>query len=335
MADKAHIATDKELAKMERHLSAIYDRASKDISTETKKFADGIKTRSDELLKAISEADTEEAKKAAENAYKRFYTVEVLHSKQYKKMAQSVADRLYQANKESSRYINTKTANIYTINYNQIGNGLGDDLQGYSFKPISEKEAEDYGEITRQAVDKKKDKAWNNKNIAKTVIAGAALLYSADRIFSNAAKSTTSKNHSSANRQASDMLTDAENKGRLDSMYRAYDEGFEVKKYWSAALDNRTRDTHIEYDSMEPVELDYEYSAGLKRPRDPDCPDPSEICNCRCRLLYNTGRQRSETRAAREGEVSGSYKKASSFKDTQTVNVPNMTYKEWMKWRSK
>ena len=31
MADKARIATDKELAKMERHLSAIYTRASKEV----------------------------------------------------------------------------------------------------------------------------------------------------------------------------------------------------------------------------------------------------------------------------------------------------------------
>ena len=335
MADRAHELTDKEIAKIQRHIAWIYRAAQKDVSVELRAYANTIREKADKLLQAINDATGENTRKAAENAYKRFYLVDVKKDKRFIKAAQKSSERLYEANKDAAQYINTKTAHIYTINYNQIGRGLQRDLDGYSFKPVSEDDAEEYGQISQQTVDEKKDSEWNGKNIRNAVFAGALMYYAADKIFGDAARSTTRKNRESSNRQANDMLTDAESKGRLDSMYRAYDEGFEVKKFWIATLDNRTRDTHIEYDSMEPVDLDYEYAPGLKKPKDPNCSIMAEVCNCRCKLLYNTGHRRSATRAAREGEVHGSYKKPSSFTGTETVSVPNMTYKEWMQWRSK
>lgn len=335
MADRAHELTDKEITKIQRHIAGIYRKAQKDVSNVLRDYAGSIQKKSDKLLQAVNNAKDDNARKAAESAYNRFYLVDVKSDKQFKKAAQSAAERLYKANTDVAEYINTKTAHIYAINYNQTGEGLRTDLDGYDFEPVSEEDAEKYGQITRQAVDKRKDTSWNARNIVAAVSAGALLHYGVDKIFGNAAKNVTKKNNDSGNRQASDMMTDAENKGRLDSMYRADDEGFEVKKYWIATLDNRTRDTHIEYDSMEPVELDYEYAPGLKKPRDPDCSDPAEVCNCRCCLAYDTGHKKSATRAAREGKVSGSYKEPSSFKDTKTVSVPNMSYREWMEWRSK
>lgn len=335
MADRAHILTDKELEKMERHLTAIYARAEKDVAAEFKPVLKAIKKKADKLYKAIQDAEDEKAEKAAKSAYKAFYISEVLRHSQFIKTSQNAQKRLYMANKEAARYINSKTAHIYAINYNQIGRGLQHDLDGYSFKTVSEDDAEKYGQISRQTVDEKKDTEWNGKNIKNAVIAGALLYYAADKIFREAARSTTRKNRDSSNRQANDMLTDAESKGRLDSMYRASDEGHAVKKFWKATNDNRTRDTHAEYGSMPSMPLDYEYNSGLKKPRDPDCGIKAETCNCRCTLIYDVGQSQSRNMAARSGEVTGSYKKASSFKGTKTVYVPKMTYKEWMEWRSR
>lgn len=335
MADKAHILTDKELEKMERRLSGIYDRAGKDVAEAFKPVWKAIKKKSEELYKAIQEAEDVDAERAAKKAYAAFYALEVVRRSDFKKASRNAQTLLYSANQEAAQYINSKTANIYAINYNQIGQGLQSDLDGYSFKPVEESEAAKYGQISQQTVDKKKDTDWNAQNIRNAVVAGALLHSAGDKIFGDAARNATRKNQDSSNRQANDMVTDAESKGRLDSMYRASDEGFSVKKYWLATLDNRTRDTHAEYDSMGPVELDYEFAPGLKKPRDPDCSIKAEVCNCRCTLRYDTGHGRSETRAAREGDVTGSYKKPSSFTDTETVSVPNMTYKEWMEWRSR
>lgn len=335
MGDRAHELTDEEIDRIKRHLMAVYRRAERAAAATLKKYADSIKGRSDELLRAIDEAETEAEKKAAKNAYKRFYSVDVKSDARFKKASGIVAETLYKANTEAAAYINARTAHVYTVNYNQIGNGLKRDLSGYDFKAVTESDAEKYGRISRQTVDKKKDTKWNERNVWRSVLTGALLLYGVSKIFDSAARKTAKKNLDSAHRQASDMMTDAENKGRLDSMYRAYDEGFTVKKYWIATLDNRTRDTHIMYDGMDPVELDYEYAPGLKKPKDPDCSIMEEVCNCRCRILYDTGRGKSATRTAREGEVTGSYKNPSSFEDTKTINVAQMTYEEWMRWRSR
>ena len=333
MADTAHLATDKELEKMERHLSAIYARAEKDVAAEFKPVLKAIKKKADELYKAIQEAEGEKAEKAAKSAYKAFYVSEVLRRRSdFAKASQNAQKRLYNANQEAARYINSKTAHIYAINYNQIGRGLQRDLDGYSFKPVSEDDAEEYGQISQQTVDEKKDMEWNGKNIRNAVIAGALLYYAADKIFGDVARSTTRKNRESSNRQANDMLTDAESKGRLDSMYRAYDEGFEVKKFWIATLDNRTRDTHIEYDSMDPVELDYEYAPGLKKPKDPNCSIMAEVCNCFI----------GETKIATDSEVIRSYKHeyygklvtvktAGGVNFTCTPNHPILTADGWVK----
>ena len=195
-------------------------------------------------------------------------------------------------------------------------------------------EAEKYSGIERQEVNKEKDTKWNRANVTKTVIAGALLGLAAEKIFENAAKKTTERNRESSNRQASDMVTGAESMGRMDSMYRASDEGFNVEKEWICTFDNRTRDSHIEYDSMGWVDLDYEYNTGLKKPKDPNCSIMEEVCNCRCSIGYRTnGRERSATRSAREGDVVGSYKRPSSFEDTESVRIESMSYEEWIKWR--
>lgn len=335
MADAAHAETDKRILAMQKRLNSVYREAQKDVSAEMLKYAETVKAKADKLLDAVNNATDEKAKQAAKGAYFAFFAVELRRDKRFKQMTKAVAETLYGANMASAERINAGTADIYTINYNQIGRGLERDLDGYRFQPVSEDEVAKYGEVTQQTVDKRKDTAWNEQNVRNAVIAGAALYLAADKIFNNAAKKTVQKNRDSAHRQASDMFTDAETKGRLDGMYRASDEGHAVKKIWKATNDNRTRDSHREYGSMPSMPLDYEYNTGLKKPKDDDCPFPAEVYNCRCTLLTDVGQERSKTMAAREGEVTGSYFKSSSFKDTETVIVPNMTYKEWMKWRSR
>lgn len=301
MADRAHELTDKEIAKIQRHIAGIYRAAQKDVSVELRAYANTIREKADKLLQAINDATGENTRKAAENAYKRFYLVDVKKDKRFIKAAQKSSERLYEANKDAAQYINTKTAHIYTINYNQIGRGLQRDLDGYSFKPVSEDDAEEYGQISQQTVDEKKDTEWNGKNIRNAVIAGALLYYAADKIFGDVARSTTRKNRESSNRQANDMLTDAESKGRLDSMYKASDEGFDVKKQWICVHDNRTRETHILYNDLGRVDLDYEFADGLKRPKDSNCLIKEEVCNCRCTLDYVAGKRKGEQE--RQGEA--------------------------------
>ena len=331
MADTAHRLTDKKLEEMEKRLSAIYSRAGKTVQKKMADYAKSIDEKSAELLQAYNDAETEDEKRKAKKAYIRFYR-QIVKSKEFSALSSNVADDLYKANVEASAYINSQTPSIYALNYNYINAEMAKDIDGFKPQEITESEAEQYSGYTQQTVDRKKDTAWNKDNLKKSVIAGSLLLLGAYAIMKRSANSTVEKNRNSASMHSNGMGTDAENKARLDGMYRAEDMGNSITKIWIATLDNRTRDSHAALDGAE-IALDEIFDNGCSRPRDPNGA-LSEICNCRCSLKYGAGQSKGKTRSSRLGTVTGSYKKPSSFKGTTSQEIANMTYKEWMKWRA-
>ena len=332
MADTAHLATDKKLEEMEKRLSAIYSRAGKTVQKKMADYAKSIDEKSSELLQSYKDAETEDEKRKAKKAYIRFYR-QVVKSEEFVSLSATVADDLYKANVEASAYINSQTPSIYALNYNYINDEMAKDIDGFKPQEITDTEAEKYSGYTQQTVDRKKDTAWNKENLKKSVIAGSLLLLGASAIMKRSANSTVEKNRNSASMHSNGMGTDAENKARLDGMYRASDIGVNVQKQWRATLDNRTRDSHRMLDS-ETIDLDDTFDNGLKYPREPGGA-LSEICNCRCRLRYVTPYTKYETRSARLGEVRGSYKKDISFRGTKSIDIENMSYAEWMRWRAR
>ena len=331
MSDLAHRKTDLKLEEMEKRLSAIYSRAEKTVQKKITDYAKSIDEKSAELLQAYKDAETEDEKQKAKKAYIRFYR-QVVRSKEFSALSANVADDLYKANVEASAYINSQTPSIYALNYNYINAEMAKDIDGFTQQEITDTEAEKYSGYTQQTVDKKKDTAWNKDNLKKSVIAGSLLLLGASAIMKRSANSAVEKNRNSASMHSNGMGTDAENKARLDGMYRAEDMGNSVTKIWISTLDNRTRDAHADRDGEE-IALDDEFAPGLTRPRDPNGA-PEEICNCRCSLKYGVGQSKGKTRSSRLGTVTGSYKKPSSFKGTTSQEIANMTYEEWMKWRA-
>lgn len=332
MADKAHRLTDLKLEEMEKRLSAIYSRAEKTVQKKMADYAKSIDEKSAELLQAYNDAETEDEKRKAKKEYIRFYR-KVVKSKEFVYLSATVADDLYKANVEASAYINSHTPSIYALNYNYINAEMAKDIDGFTPQEITEAEAEKYSGYTQQTVDKKKDTAWNKDNLKKSVIAGSLLLLGAYAIMKRSANSAVEKNHNSASMHSEGMGTDSENKARIDGMYRASDIGVKVQKQWRATLDNRTRDSHAHLDGTT-IDIDELFDNGLEYPRDPNG-EPAEICNCRCRLRYVTPYTKYETRSARQGEVRGSYKKDSSFSGTKSIEIENMSYAEWMRWRAR
>ena len=331
MADKAHRLTDEKLEEMEKRLSSIYSRAGKTVQKKMADYAKSINEKSAELLQAYKDAETEDEKRKAKKEYIRFYR-KLVKRKEFVSLSATVADELYKANVESSAYINSQTPSIYALNYNYINEEMAKDIDGFKPQEITEAEAEQYSGYTQQTVDRKKDTAWNKDNLKKAVIAGSLLLLGAYAIMKRSANSTVEKNRNSASMHSNGMGTDAENKARLDGMYRAEDMGNSITKIWIATLDNRTRDSHAALDGAE-IALDEIFDNGCSRPRDPNG-TPEEVCNCRCSLKFGVGQSKGATRSSRIGTVTGSYKKSSSFKGTTSEEIANMTYKEWMKWRA-
>lgn len=330
MADTAHYQTDLKLEEMEKRLSAIYSRAEKTVQKKMADYAKYIDEKSTELLQAYKDAETEDEKRKAKKAYIRFYR-KVVKSKEFVSLSTNVADDLYKANVEASAYINSQTPSIYALNYNYINAEMAKDIDGFTPQEITDTEAEKHSGYTQQTVDKKKDTAWNKDNLKKSVIAGSLLLLGASAIMKRSANSTVEKNRNSASMHSDGMGTDAENKARIDGMHRAEDMGNSITKIWISTLDNRTRDAHADRDGEE-IALDDEFAPGLSRPRDPNGA-PEEICNCRCSLKYGVGQSKGKTRSSRLGTVAGSYKDDRSFRGTKSVEIANMSYKEWMKWR--
>lgn len=72
------------------------------------------------------------------------------------------------------------------------------------------------------------------------------------------------------------------NVAAMDTMIAAKEMGADVVKRWSAALDARTRDSHMMLDG-EVKEIDEPFSNGLMHPGDP-AGDASEVVNCRCKV---------------------------------------------------
>ena len=330
MADIAHTKTDQKLEEMEKRLSAIYSRVENTVQKKMADYAKTIDEKSAELLQSYKDAETEDEKRKAKKAYIRFYR-QVVKSKEFVSLSASVADDLYKANVEASAYINSQTPSIYALNYNYINAEMEKDIDGFTPQEITEIEAEKYSGYTKQTVDRKKDTDWNKDNLKKSVLAGSLLLLGAYAIMKRSANSAVEKNRNSASMHSDGMGTDAENKARLDGMYRAEDMGNSIKKIWIATLDNRTRHTHAMLDGKDAA-LDELFDNGLMRPRDPNGV-PEEVCNCRCSLKYGVGQSMGKTRSSRLGTVTGSYKKPRSFKETTSQEISNMTYQEWMKWR--
>ena len=331
MADKAHILTDEKLAQMEKRLSAIYAEAQRDIQAKLLDFAESVEKESAELLSAIKQSTIQKEEKAAKDAYLRFFKG-VVKTKAFKDLSAEIALDLFNVNTKASAYINSQTPEIYALNYNWINDELSKDIPDFVSQSITPEGADKYGDLTKQTVSKSKDTKWNESNLKKSVIVGASLYLGANAIAKRSAKIVAKKNHNSASMHSEGMGTDAENKARLDGMYWAEYLGNKLHKVWIATNDNRTRDTHAMLDGVE-IALDEVFDNGCSRPRDPNGA-PAEICNCRCSLKYvDVGGERGHTRSARQGEVTGSYKKSSSFKGTQSIEIPNMTYKEFMKWR--
>lgn len=92
----------------------------------------------------------------------------------------------------------------------------------------------------------------------------------------------TEINKYQAERIARTEVIGASNTGSFDG---AKASGLDMKKAWLTSGLPGVRQTHQDYESMGPVEMDYEFSTGLQYPGDPEG-DPEEIINCRCTIIY-------------------------------------------------
>ena len=335
MADKAHLATDELLDKMERRLSAIYTRASREIGEAWTAYMQESGKEIDDLQRQYKEAkaanDTELARQLGKSLgrAKREHT---LMDKRYRELTQQTAEQLAHVNETATAYINNNLPEVYAMNYNATGeafNGIG----GYSFTltdadTIRNLVESDSSLLPMRELDFAKDVAWNIEKMNAEVLQGILQGESMDKIADRLAQ-VIGMNLNSAIRAARTMVTSAENKGRQDGFERAAASGIILKREWIATSDGRTRDWHRELDGVTAaVDEPFENAIGkIMYPGDPSA-DGANVWNCRCTITAVVKGFKSAQAQKAMAEKQAEERQASAFTPTKTTEEAEAYAKE-------
>ena len=279
MSDLAHRKTDEKLEEMERHLSAIYSRAEKEIQKTADEYFDKFHKQDEAKRKLLEQG------KITEDEYKKWRKNKIMYGKRFTEMKEQCAKQLLNVNETALAYVNDQLPEIYAINYNALAKSV-DGVGGYVFTLLDANTVKhlamaDKSLLPYKKLDPAKDIPWNMKKInAETlqgIIQGESMGKIAKRI-----RNVQEMNRTQAIRSARTIVTGAENKGRQDSYARAEADGIILQKEWLATNDNRTRHSHILLDG-DIVDQNKEFDNGLMFPGDPNG-EPSEVYNCRCSM---------------------------------------------------
>ena len=291
MGDKAHLATDELLDKMERRLRTIYNRASREIGEAWQAYLkDAGKEIADlqqQYMDAKAANDTEMARRIGKSLQKA-KRERTLTDKRYRELTRQTAEQLAHVNETATAYINNNLPEVYAMNYNATGEAF-DGIGGYSFTltdadTIRNLVESDRSFLPMRDLDFSRDVAWNIEKMNAEVLQGILLGESMDKIADRLAQ-VIGMNLNSAISAARTMVTSAENKGRQDGFERAAAAGIILEREWIATSDGRTRDWHRELDGVTAaVDEPFENAIGkIMYPGDPSA-NGANVWNCRCTI---------------------------------------------------
>ena len=180
--DEAHIAADKEIARMEKRLRKIYKDAQDSIGQGWKEYLDSLNDESRVLLQRIADAQTEKEKKSAGAAYGRHMRLKTQMNRRYNQLTERLAREISAVNERAAEYINGRTPKVYADTWNfsgkdieaQTGAAVRFDIVNEN--TVKELLADDAEFLPKYKIDPTKDVPWNmraiNSEVAKGIIAG-------------------------------------------------------------------------------------------------------------------------------------------------------------------
>ena len=259
-------------------------------------YADAVEGMTSRIEASLKEFAADDAKWAADvaagkkdaKAYKAWRKDQALHNDQLKALKEALTQDLTAADKMAMAYVNRVPAGVYAEGMNfatyeiEHGAKANTSFTLYDKNTVMELVANEPDLLPQAAFDKAKDTAWNSRRVTSAVTQAVLQGQAIPRLAASIA-GIAAMDRRAAMKAARTAMTSAHSLGKLKGYERAADMGIDVKKQWLAALDSRTRGSHRHLDG-EAVELDAEFSNGLKYPGDPDGPG-SEIYNCRCTLV--------------------------------------------------
>ncbi len=316
--DLAHRRTDKALAKLERRITAEYQRAAGELQDKIDSYFERFRQRDAEQLARL------QAGEITQQQYTQWRLAQIGRGQRFEALRDRIADRMTRANEVAAAYINDATPGLYALNRNyaaysieqQVGRDVGFalwDEQTVRRLVVERPDLMPYYPPAR-AVQRGIDLAWGKRQITAQVtsgiLQGESIKHLADRLQTH----IPDMSRTSAIRAARTAVTGAQNAGRLDSYHRAEEMGISLEKQWVATLDGRTRHDHAVADGQT-VKEDAPFLVGgyeLMYPGDPSGPGHL-IYNCRCTMIAKVkGTDRSD-----------------ALRRDQYGPLPDMTYAQW------
>lgn len=289
MADKARKATDRKLEHMERHLSAIYSRANRELSE-----------KADEFFKQFQDMDAKKKKllddgKLSAEEYARWRRTKIFQGERWNRMKENSAQMLLNTNQIATAYINGELPSIYVTNYNYSARDIERGCShAISFEMANEQTvkeltfAGDKNYLPQRKIEPKKDKRWNMRKINAEMLQGIRQGESISQI-ANRFQKVGVDNRNSAIRAARTFTTVVENKARQDAAEKGAEKGVVLEKCWLTVSDERTREWHMDagadYGSDDKaIPIDQPFVVGGEEMMYPGDPAGSSknIWNCRC-----------------------------------------------------
>lgn len=285
MADTARQQTDKELEEMEKYLSSIFAQAEKDLINKADKYMADFARLENQHKKDIEDG------KWTQEQFDEWRKNKLLYGMHWTRLIDNVKNEMAKVNQTAVDYVNSKTPQIFALNYNSIAEKIENSpVQGYSFELIDKHTVENLVKSDdiilppKKKMDIEKDKLWNAKQVNAQLLQGILQGESIPKIAGRMANVCNS-NEVASIRNARTMVTAAENSGRQSGMNKAEADGIIFKKLWISAIDGRTRDTHLMLNGqvVNNGDMFITKNGELEFPGDWRAP-ACEVYNCRCSL---------------------------------------------------
>ena len=283
---------DIRMKKLGNRLSKIYKQASEELTEKVNSFFASFEKK-DAEMRALYEAG-----EITKHRWIAWRENQMMMGKKWTDLRDTMAKKMEEANSIATKYMNGELPKIYAHNFNDVGANIASQIKGYSFDLVNETTIRKLSTSKKTLLpyrkhDGKKDVRWNTKRVNSQVLQGILQGEDANQI-KNRLMNVTEMNKESAMRNARTAVTSAQNKGRLDAMEKAEEDGVIMGKEWIAAQDERTREWHSELDRVvvpvnEPfiahivASKTYEFDDEIMYPGDPDA-DPANTYNCRCAI---------------------------------------------------
>lgn len=315
MADLGATFTDAEIAKTEKELKAVYNKAYKDILQKQKDFNEKYKIKEEKKLKQVASGQM------TQEEFDHWKKGQIFQGKQWEGKKKQILGTIYKTNDIATGIVNGKTHNVFAFNANytaydlEHGAGVNFGFELYDEATVINLIKNDPQLLPKWKIDQSKDYTWNQKKLNRQVNLGIIEGESLDKIANRLSDALVTQNFNKMRTFARTAMTGAQNSGRQIRLEEAKKLGINLKKEWMATLDAHTRINHRELDGQK-VEMEESFEIkGIKirYPGDPLAP-PAMVYNCRCTMV---------------GDLTNYPSTYDRYDNIDGKRIKGMTYKEW------